>query len=306
LQVWTFGLFGISTVVKYCDAITFSCITDVDQFRYFDNSKNAPAGQNAMWQGKYIGPAAEAGAAGSDLRNVMIMTVVFAFMCFVSMLASMMNNHANQARCTTCMIVTATLTGMLNFLMLNQYGSGTLAIRDLLKEKSYVSGVTGPTFEVGWSQYLAWTGSVIGACAIFPTVRIVQYFSQPEDAAALLAKARDRRIKKYLDDHQNSSHMLESYPEDSQGFRQMGGASMASQKYKGWTLEVETMPVNTFAIDPSKAIGGFRIREVPLTPTPPRTVTRTVHPNPKRRSRRKFRMTAALDSACAAPGSKRC
>merc|ERR1711939_25669 len=258
-QEWTFGLYGLSALVKYCDALTGVCVTDVDQFRYFDNSKN-PAG--SAWKAEYVAPAATAGEAGADLRGVMIASVVFAFVCFGSMLASMMNNHVNQARCTTCMIITATCTGMMNFFMLNSYGDGTKGIRDLLQKKSFIAGVTGPKFEVDFSQYLAWTGSVIGALAIFPTIRIVQYFHEPEDAAQALAKARDKRIKQYLNDHQNSSHDLERFPEDSQGFRQMGGVSQASQKYQGWTLEVETMPVNTFAIDPSKSIGGFRIREV--------------------------------------------
>jgi len=140
---------------------------------------------------------------------------------------------------------------------------GTAEIIALLEKKSFVMGVTGPKLEPSYSVILAWIGSVITALGIFPTMKIVQRFHQPEDAAAALVKVRDRRVKQYLTDAQNTSHELEAHPEDSLGYLLKGaGSSSGSQKFQGWTVEVETMPVNQFTIDPSKSIGGFRIREV--------------------------------------------
>jgi len=58
----------------------------------------------------------------------------------------------------------------------------------------------------------------------------------------------------------NTTHDLESHPLDSIGFKEGHGGS--SSKYQGWTLDVESVPINQFAIDPSSDIGGYRLKWV--------------------------------------------
>jgi len=111
-------------IVTYCEEATDFCYTDVDQFRYYDNNKNAPNGDNAMWKNEYILPAKTAGEMGDNVQTIMILTVVFGIICLGALAASLVNNHVNQARCTQCMIVIATITGFMNFFMLSEYSAG--------------------------------------------------------------------------------------------------------------------------------------------------------------------------------------
>lgn len=253
-QAWGFGLEGIWAEVEYCDVIRKTlCITDVDQFRFHDNARNPDA---VKWKPDYATAALQVGNQADLLKVSFIANMVVALLSFASMMAAIKGMNASQKKWTRVIMVLSAMLSLASFVNVQLFMQSTVEFRELLLKKSFVSGVEGPAYTIGWSLIVAWVGELALALGIIPMIQVLRAFTLNEDAEAARLRERDARIQQYLNDLTNTSLQKEADPVDSLGFKEAGGVSA---KYKGWTNDVEsTRPC--FTVEPST--GTFRVRSV--------------------------------------------
>lgn len=255
-QEWGFGLEGLWALVEYCDKVrTTLCITDVDQFRYHNNDENPDA---VKWKGEYVAAADQVGAQASFLKVSFIINMGFSLVSFGSMMAAIKGMNPTQKKWTRIIMILSAMLSLASFVNVQLFMQSTVELRELLKKKSYVSGVDGPEYTIGWSLMVAWVGELFLAGGIIPMIQVLRAFTAGEDAEEARLRERDARIQQYLSDLTNTTHHKEGSPVDSLGFKESGGSSA---KYKGWTNDVESRRLG-FTVDPSTSIGGFRVRTV--------------------------------------------
>jgi len=256
IQEWNMGLTGVGVVVSYCDFYDkTNCVIDVDQWRFFNDADNDPAIQ---WREPWLAPATSAGTAGTQVNVSMLIVTAVLSLAVISLLMAL--NGKAPRWLSICQMVTCIAAGVFNVWSCMMFMVNTEPFRAALEKENFVSGVSGPVMVQAWSYWMALAGAVMAQVSTINMGFILRAATKGADEMEEKMRIRDARIDRYLQDIQNTSFMHEQGPKDSQGFVEAGGQK---QRYPGWTTEVETIPVNTFAIDPSKDIGGHRIRYVP-------------------------------------------
>jgi len=235
--------------------------------RFYDDSLNPDSIKwTRIQQSKhYIAPASQA-REGSDQFVQLNKAVIVLF--FFSILA-IIARTCSHPLCVWPRLVywitcaTHTLAVLLLGLSLVLLNEDFGAIRAVLHKHPLipvVSTTSYPDLKWGWSFQLTICSILFYTAALWP---LWNSFPVDPDADVSLIKQRDRqkRLSSYFFDVSNTTYMKEAKPVDN--------ASQVTKhgiKIKGWTAKVQSVKLNSFAMEPGGMGGGARSAAPPIEP----------------------------------------
>jgi len=254
----TFGIYlrGITLFQEFCDVFSGRCSTDIEQTRFFDDSLNPHSikWSNIEKSKEYADPVAKARAVEELSFKMSKVCWVFFLFSFIPVLARTVPIGWECCHWSELTYSGAALLNAIALLMLYisiglihteleelRLVAAEYPLITIASNKAVIEFKWGSSFWLAFCCTIPYTMSLYIIWLAFPV--------DPElDLNSQKAVDRAKRTSAYLSDVSNTSHIVESRPQDT-----VNSMFHSNIKMGGWTSKVESVPLNDFTLGLNKS-----------------------------------------------------
>lgn len=232
-QVWSMSMERIFVKTKFCNSWDGKCVVDVDQSYAFSDSAIFPPQLHESLE--ELNNGVTFAQAGFTLLFVFNFFSSMAMWCGYWCLHDRFPNVKALWYLTVSTVFMSVVGFLAGFAGICSFLSMSKSFRELLEDSDFVPDTTPKLEQWGWSTFVSFSGVFLSGFTMMTSWLDYRFVSVHVKGEPEIIKVRQARVKAWLNDVTNTSHISESNTVDT---------AAKALRSPGWTKEIHTQPCN--------------------------------------------------------------